>query len=256
LKVLEVFAVQSSQSEWIAHKMADADKSRRVRDMFGSIASRYDFLNHFLSANVDRKWRKICVQEIEKRISVHLPRILDIGCGTGDLSLAFSRLGPVFGCDFCHPMLRIGANKIAASDPSEPVSLLEADALVLPFADVSFDAAVSAFVLRNLVNIDRGFREMRRILKPGGVMGVLEFGMPRTPCLATLYRWYFLRILPKLGKMISGVDGPYGYLPDSVQAFPAVEELKNKAEKAGFVNVDYKRLTAGIAILLIGEAGR
>jgi demethylmenaquinone methyltransferase/2-methoxy-6-polyprenyl-1,4-benzoquinol methylase len=241
------------------HKIADADKSLRVRDMFGSIASRYDFLNHFLSANVDRKWRQICVREIEKRVSVRLPRILDIGCGTADLSLAFSRLGPVFGCDFCHPMLRIGAtkiaaNKFAASNPSKQVSLLAADALVLPFADASFDAAVSAFVLRNLVDIDRGFWEMRRILKPGGVMGVLEFGMPKVPCLATLYRWYFLRILPRLGRMISGVDGPYGYLPDSVQAFPPVEELGNKAEKAGFVNVEYKRLTAGIAILLTGEA--
>jgi demethylmenaquinone methyltransferase/2-methoxy-6-polyprenyl-1,4-benzoquinol methylase len=250
-------------------KVADADKSRRVRDMFGSIAGRYDFLNHFLSANVDRRWRKICVQEIEKRMAVRLPRILDIGCGTADLSLAFSRLGPVFGCDFCHPMLRIGANKIAAnkiaankiapgkfaaSDPSKQISLLEADALALPFADASFDAAVSAFVLRNLVDIDRGFCEMRRILKPGGAMGVLEFGMPRVPCLATLYRWYFLRILPKLGGMISGVNGPYGYLRDSVQAFPPVEELKNKAEKAGFVNVEYRRLTAGIAILLTGEA--
>lgn len=241
------------QGELIVYQTLDIDKSRRVRDMFGSIASRYDFLNHFLSANVDRRWRQICVQEIEKRISVPLPRILDIGCGTADLSLAFSRLGPVVGCDFCHPMLRIGANKIAAGDPSEPVSLLEADALALPFADASFDAAVSAFVLRNLVDIDRGFCEMRRILKPGGVMGVLEFGMPSIPCLATLYRWYFLRILPKLGRIISGVNGPYGYLPDSVQAFPPVEELKNKAEKAGFVNVEYNRLTAGIAILLIGD---
>lgn len=224
--------------------------------MFGSIAGRYDLVNHFLSANVDRRWRKNCVQEIEKRISSPFPKILDIGCGTADLSLAFSRLGPVFGCDFCHPMLRIGADKIAASDTPERISLLEADALVLPFADASFDIAVSAFVLRNLVDIDRCFHETRRILRPGGVMGVLEFGMPRSSFPAALYRWYFLRILPKLGRRISGVDGPYGYLPASVQAFPAVEQLKDKAEQAGFVNVECKRLTGGIAILLIGEAGR
>ena len=241
------------------HKIADIDKSRRIRDMFGAIASRYDFLNHFLSANVDRRWRRICVGEVEKRISFPLPRILDLGCGTADLAMAFSRLGPVFGCDFCHPMLRIGAdkiaaNKLAADNSAKPVFLLEADALVLPFADASFDIAVSAFVLRNLADIDRGFREMRRILRPGGVMGVLEFGMPRISCLAALYRWYFLRVLPKLGRVISGVDGPYGYLPASVQSFPPVEELKSKAERSGFVNVDYKRLTAGIAILLIGNA--
>ncbi len=222
--------------------------------MFGTIANRYDFLNHFLSANVDRRWRRICVQEIEKRISSPLPKILDIGCGTADLSLALSRLGSVFGCDFCHPMLRIGADKIRAGNSSGRVSLLEADAFVLPFSDDLFDAAVSAFVLRNLVDIDRCFHETRRILRPGGLMGVLEFGMPGVSCLASLYRWYFLRILPKLGKMISGVDGPYGYLTDSVQAFPSVEELKVKAEQAGFVNVEYKRLTGGIAIILIGEA--
>jgi demethylmenaquinone methyltransferase/2-methoxy-6-polyprenyl-1,4-benzoquinol methylase len=235
--------------------MTEADKSRRVRDMFGAIANRYDFLNHFLSANIDRRWRRICVQEIEKRISSPLPKILDIGCGTADLSLAFSRLGPVFGCDFCHPMLQIGADKITANNSSGRVSLLEADALVLPFADGSFDAAVSAFVLRNLVDVDRCFHETRRVLRPGGIMGVLEFGMPRISCLGPLYRFYFLRILPKLGKMISGVDGPYGYLPASVQTFPPVEELKDKAEQAGFINVEYKRLTGGIAILLIAEAG-
>ena len=223
--------------------------------MFGAIADRYDFLNHFLSANVDRRWRGICVKEIEKRMPQPRRKILDIGCGTADLSLAFSGLGPVFACDFCHPMLRLGADKIAAADSSKRVFLLEADALKLPFADASFDVTVSAFVLRNLSDIDSGFQEMRRILRPGGVLGVLEFGMPRIPFLAPLYRWYFLKILPRLGRLISGVEGPYGYLPASVQEFPPVEELKDKAEQAGFVNVEYRLLTAGIAILLTGEAG-
>ncbi len=183
--------------------------------MFGAIAGRYDFLNHFLSANIDRRWRGICVREIQKRIPASPPRILDVGCGTADLSLAFARLGPVVGCDFCHPMLVIGAQKISKS-PHPSIALLGADALRLPFADASFDAVVSAFVLRNLSDMDLGLREMRRVLRPGGVMGFLEFGMPRIPLLGGLYRIYFLRILPKLGKMISGVDGPYGYLPSSV----------------------------------------
>jgi|WetSurMetagenome_2_1015567.scaffolds.fasta_scaffold197874_2 demethylmenaquinone methyltransferase / 2-methoxy-6-polyprenyl-1,4-benzoquinol methylase len=235
--------------------MSNHDKSRGVRDMFGAIAGRYDFLNHFLSANIDRRWRKICVREVGGRIPVPVPRILDIGCGTGDLSLAFSDLGPVIGCDFCHPMLCVGASKVRHSRLSRPVELLEADALLLPFADASFDVVVSAFVLRNLADIDRGLQEMRRILRPGGVMSVLDFGMPRMPVLAPIYRFYFLRVLPKLGKIISGVEGPYGYLPASVQSFPSAETLKEKAELAGFQNVKFKLLTGGVAVLLLGNAG-
>ena len=235
--------------------MKDSDKSRRIRDMFGAIAGRYDFLNHFLSANLDRRWRKICVREIRERITVPAPMILDVGCGTADLSLAIARLGPVIGCDFCHPMLRIGEQKVLSRSGHQPVSLLGADALMLPFADASFDAVVSAFVLRNLSDIDRGLREMRRVLRPGGVMGFLEFGMPRTAFLAPLYRLYFLQVLPKLGELISGVEGPYGYLPASVQSFPPIEELKQKAECAGFRKVEYRLLTAGIAVLLLGSAG-
>jgi demethylmenaquinone methyltransferase/2-methoxy-6-polyprenyl-1,4-benzoquinol methylase len=237
-----------------AQGMSDQDKSRSVRDMFGTIAGHYDFLNHFLSANIDRRWRKICVREVSRRISVPSPKILDVGCGTGDLSIAFSGLGPVIGCDFCQPMLRIGADKVQRSSLRRPVALLGADALMLPFADASFDVVVSAFVLRNLASLDGGLKEMRRILRPGGVMGVLDFGMPRAPVLAPLYRFYFLRVLPKLGKVISGVAGPYGYLPASVQSFPSAESLKEKAEQAGFQSVQFKLLTAGVAILVLGNA--
>jgi demethylmenaquinone methyltransferase/2-methoxy-6-polyprenyl-1,4-benzoquinol methylase len=180
--------------------------------------------------------------------------VLDVGCGTGDLSLLFSRLGPVFGCDFSQPMLRIGKNKIAGSAPHKPITLISADALALPFASSSFDIVVSAFVLRNLGDIDRGLQEMRRVLRPGGIVGVLEFGMPRKPLFAALYRPYFLRILPALGKLLSGVDGPYEYLQRSVQAFPPVEVLCKRVEQAGFMDVEFRRLTAGIAVLLAGFA--
>ena len=233
--------------------MKDREKSRKVREMFGAIADRYDFLNHFLSANIDRRWRQACVNEIRGRVQVSTPRILDVGCGTADLSMAFSGMGPVIGCDFCHPMLRIGAQKILGNGISQKVSLLSADALMLPFADGSFDVVVSAFVLRNLADIDLGLREMKRVLRPGGVMGFLEFGMPRNPFLAALYRLYFLNVLPRLGRLISGVDGPYGYLPSSVQSFPPAEELTKRAESAGFRKVGCRLLTGGIAVLLAGE---
>jgi demethylmenaquinone methyltransferase / 2-methoxy-6-polyprenyl-1,4-benzoquinol methylase len=233
--------------------MQESEKSRTVREMFGSIAGRYDFLNHFLSANLDRRWRRACVREVAAKVHIPVPNILDVGCGTADLSISFSKLGPVVGCDFCHPMLRIGAQKIAQNVSDLPISLVGADALGLPFPDASFDIVVSAFVLRNLADIDRGLREMKRVLRPGGVIGILEFGMPRIPLLGTFYRWYFLRVLPKLGKLISGVDGPYGYLPASVQAFPPVEQLRERVAQAGFTKVESRLLSAGIAILVIAE---
>jgi len=221
--------------------------------MFGAIAGRYDFLNHFLSANIDRRWREACVLEASKRIGIRSPRILDVGCGTADLSIAFSRLGPVIGCDFCHPMLKIGAEKLAKEAISRTICLLEADALQLPFPDASFDIVVSAFVLRNLADIDQGIREMRRVLRSGGVLGILDFGMPRIPLIGSLYRWYFQSVLPRLGRLISGVEGPYGYLPASVRSFPPIEELKKRVENAGFTKVDPMLLTGGIAVLVMGK---
>jgi demethylmenaquinone methyltransferase/2-methoxy-6-polyprenyl-1,4-benzoquinol methylase len=233
--------------------MDEKERSGRVRDMFGSIANRYDFLNHFLSANIDRRWRETCVREAEKRMRTADPRILDVGCGTADLSLAFSRLGPVIGCDFCQPMLRVGAQKLIRNGTGRSISLLGADALELPFPGDSFDIVVSAFVLRNLTDIDRGFREMYRVLRPEGIVGILDFGMPKSPLFAALYRWYFVSVLPKLGKLISGVDGPYGYLPASVQSFPPVEELRKRAENAGFNGLETRLLTGGIAVLVMGK---
>jgi demethylmenaquinone methyltransferase/2-methoxy-6-polyprenyl-1,4-benzoquinol methylase len=230
------------------------DKAVRVREMFGRIAGKYDFLNHFLSGNIDRRWRRICVKEIRRRNGEPHPKILDMGCGTGDLSIAFSSVGTVFGCDFCQPMLRIGREKIAGESHAGRIHLAGADALALPFADGSFDIAVSAFVLRNLADIGLGFREARRVLKRDGLVGILDFGMPTFPVLAPLYRWYFQKILPWVGRMVSGVDGPYGYLPDSVQKFPALKRLKKIAEESGFREVECRELTAGIAVLLTGRA--
>ena len=220
--------------------------------MFGVIAERYDFLNHFLSVNLDRGWRRACVREVSRRIKAASPQILDIGCGTADLSIAFSDTGQVTGCDFCHEMLVRGIRKVKGRDSRFPINLLEADALALPFPDESFDAVVSAFVLRNLADMRRGLDEMRRVLKPGGVLGVLDFGMPRLPIVRQLYGFYFLKVLPRLGQWISGAAGPYQYLPSSVRNFPPAEELREKAGDAGFGDIRVRRLAAGVTVLLTG----
>jgi len=235
--------------------MMENEKARNVREMFGAIACRYDFLNHFLSANIDRRWRQACLDEVSKRGRAERPRTLDIGCGTADLSLLFSKLGPVIGCDFSHPMLRIGMNKLARNGAPPNVTLIAADALDLPFPDASFDIVVSAFVLRNLADMHQGLLETERVLRPGGIMGILEFGMPTRPVLGALYRWYFTGLLPKFGRLISGVDGAYAYLPTSVQAFPPVDALKGKIEQAGFVEVRTRLLSAGIAVLATALKG-
>lgn len=245
---------QSGIQEPARINMDEMEKPRMVRQMFGAIAGRYDSLNHILSADMDRRWRNACLREVEKRVRVAPPSILDVGCGTADLSLAFSKLGPVVGCDFCRPMLDVAARKLAGKRDGKPIRLLMADALALPFPANSFDAVVSAFVVRNLADRKRGFMEMRRVLRPGGVLAILEFGMPRNPVLAPLYRFYFVRILPALGRIASGVEGPYRYLPASVQAFPAVEELKIEVENSGFRDAESRLLSGGIAVLLLAEA--
>jgi demethylmenaquinone methyltransferase/2-methoxy-6-polyprenyl-1,4-benzoquinol methylase len=229
-------------------------KARQVREMFGAISARYDLLNHLLSGGIDRRWRRTCAFEVGNRLDGTHPRILDIGCGTGDLSMAFQRQSRVVGCDFCHPMLEIGRRKISDAGRSGQVVFLAADALMLPFPDSSFDAVVSAFVLRNLANRERGLSEMRRVLRPGGVLGVVDFSMPTAPVMGALYRFYFLRILPRLGKLISGVDGPYRYLPESVSNFPGPAELCSQIERVGFRAVEHRLMTGGIAMLLLGIA--
>jgi demethylmenaquinone methyltransferase/2-methoxy-6-polyprenyl-1,4-benzoquinol methylase len=233
--------------------MASDEHAAKVRQMFGAIARRYDFLNHFLSGNIDRRWRRACVREVSRRVASVRPEILDIGCGTCDLALEFSALGPVVGCDFCHPMLRIGLDKISRRRPGHSLVITEGDALALPFVDDRFDVAVSAFVLRNLSDPGKGIREMSRVLRPGGVLGILDFAMPRAPLIGSLYRLYFLKILPRIGALISGVKGPYSYLPRSVQTFAGPEELKALIARSGFEGVEHYRLSGGIALLLVAR---
>jgi len=234
----------------------DEDSARAaVRNMFAAVAHRYDFLNHFLSLCRDIAWRRATAQALEEVLARPGSRVADLCCGTGDLSFCLGRhsQGMVMGADFCRPMLAVARDKARAF--ARPVHFLEADALRLPFRDASLDAVTSAFGFRNLAHYGRGIEEMRRVLKSGGQIAILEFSHVHGRIFGPLFRFYFHRILPRLGQWISGVDGPYHYLPDSVAQFPDQEVLAEKLRAAGFHKVRYVNFTGGIAVLHLGEKG-
>jgi demethylmenaquinone methyltransferase/2-methoxy-6-polyprenyl-1,4-benzoquinol methylase len=176
---------------------------------------------------------------------------LDVCCGTADLALALGQQARVIGLDFCHPMLVLGQEKI--NRRRAPVALAEGDALNLPFAGEQFDVVTIAFGLRNLEAVERGLAEIHRMLKPGGQAAILEFSRPVTPVFSQLFGFYFKHLLPRIGTLISGVNGPYQYLHDSVQSFPDQEQLAALMRQVGFANVTYHNLTGGIAALHLGE---
>jgi demethylmenaquinone methyltransferase / 2-methoxy-6-polyprenyl-1,4-benzoquinol methylase len=231
-----------------------AGKAEKVRAMFGAIAHRYDLANHLLSLNFDRRWRRFTVRKIRARLRRTDFDALDLACGTGDLTFALAAMthGRIVGMDFCHPMLLIGVRKQARRNHSSDLNFSEADALSLPLRDSSFDAVTIAFGLRNLEDYERGVSEMHRVLRSAGVLAVLEFSRPRIPLFRDVYQFYFSRILPWLGARVSGVEGPYAYLPDSVSKFPTQEKLKAMMERVGLVDVDIFNLSGGIATLHLG----
>ena len=220
--------------------------------MFSGIAGRYDFLNHLLSANIDRRWRKKVASQLRHVLSNDGARALDIACGTGDLSLALAETtkAQIIGTDFCRPMLEIAARKAASS--GERIPLIEGDALRLPFADQSFEAVTIAFGLRNLANVEGGLKELLRVLKPSGRAAILEFSSPVVPGLRGLFNFYFTRVLPRIGGLLSGSRSAYEYLPDSVSRFPDQKRLAALMRKVGFEEVEYRNLTGGIAALHLG----
>ena len=235
-----------------ARKEADGVHAQSVQRMFAEIAHRYDFLNHFLSASIDKRWRRLAVgkvREIGRTGSRGL--VVDLCSGTGDLALELQRgLGvPVVASDFCHPMLIHSIDKIAASGASPMIRTVEADAMNLPFTGEMFDAATNAIGLRNLEDPRRGLVEVLRILKPGGVAVILEFSKPVVPIFRQLFNFYFRHILPRLGALISGQGFAYQYLPDSVRKFPSQDELAGMMRSVGFEHVGYRNLTGGIAAL-------
>jgi demethylmenaquinone methyltransferase/2-methoxy-6-polyprenyl-1,4-benzoquinol methylase len=231
----------------------ESTTSRAVRNMFVSVAPRYDFLNHFLSLGRDIAWRNATARALRETLARPGSLAADVCCGTGDLALALSRFsaGRVVGTDFCHPMLELAREK--AKGPKRPVFFLEADTLSLPFADDSLDVISTAFGFRNLANYSRGLQEMCRVLKTGGTVAILEFSRVHVPVIGPLFRLYFRKILPRIGTLISGVPGPYQYLPNSVARFPDQEALSNLMGETGFTNVRYQNFSLGAAALHLGR---
>lgn len=236
----------------------NTEQARRVREMFATIAARYDLLNHLLSVNIDKRWRRRVAKMLHGTLPPLNPsgkgeaRILDVACGTGDLSLTlFEKVDArVVGLDFCRPMLRLATSK--AFRLGFEVPFIEGDALSLPFRDRSFEAATIAFGLRNLAGVEAGIEELFRILKPGGRVVVLEFSKPTTPILRSLFRIYFTKVLPLFGGLISGSMTAYQYLPDSVSRFPDQTELASMMRQVGFTEVTFQNLSGGIAALHLG----
>lgn len=230
----------------------EREAARWVRAMFGGVAQRYDLLNRVLSFHFDQRWRARTVERTAPWLKKPGARVVDLCCGTGDLLIALEagRGGPAIGADFCHPMLREAARKIARRKCRS--ILIEADALALPFPGASVDLLATAFGFRNLANYDRGLAEMRRVLRPGGAAAILEFSQPENRAFARLYAFYSRRVLPAIGGLVSGNRSAYEYLPESVRKFPTAAELAERMRSAGFASVDYERLTGGIVALHIG----
>jgi demethylmenaquinone methyltransferase/2-methoxy-6-polyprenyl-1,4-benzoquinol methylase len=229
--------------------------ARAVREMFTSIAPRYDLLNHILSFNVDRIWWRRTARVFRHILARSDARVLDLCCGTGDMAFALQRQAgksssQIVGADFSHAMLRRAALKSTARIASP--EWIEADALNVPFPDAHFDLVTSAFGFRNLADYDAGLREIARVLRPGGECGILDFGEPRG-AMGALYRIYFKQILPRVGTVISGVRGPYVYLPASVERFPSPGEMLTRMKNAGLAEASWTPYTFGIAGLYRGK---
>lgn len=220
--------------------------------MFDEISGRYDFLNHFLSFGIDHWWRRKFVRILAKQ---RPGLILDVATGTGDLAIAMAALGPekITGIDISDQMLAIGVTKVRKRRLTEMISFESGDAEAIPFADESFDAVTVAFGVRNFENLEKGLSEMKRILKPGGTMQILEFSHPGSTPFRQIYGLYSRFIIPFFGKIVSKNDQAYSYLPESVAAFPSGQDFIQIMEKTGMKNNSYLPLTFGISTIYSGE---
>jgi len=225
----------------------ETSAAHAVRKMFDSIAPRYDLLNHVLSANVDRLWWRRAARRFRAVLANPDAAILDICCGTGDMTMALlkhrpQQSRPILAADFSRAMLSRGARKFGGRG----AIAVEADALHLPLRSASLDLIVSAFGFRNLANYDAGLREFHRVLKPGGQLGILDFSEPGG-LIGKVYAFYFRRVLPGIGRMVCGKDGPYNYLPASVDSFPRPAAMLEMMQAAGYTGCAWQPYTFGIA---------
>ena len=225
----------------------------RIAGMFDAIAPRYDLLNHVLSAGIDRRWRARAIRSL--RLTGH-ETLLDICTGTADVALEARRgarsgggAARVLGVDFAGAMLSLGLNKVRAAGDTQHIILVRGDAMRLPVSDSSVDAVSVAFGVRNVQHLERACAEMARVLRGGGRLAILEFGVPRAPGVSALYTWYFTRLLPLVGRVVSGHNAAYSYLPASVGAFPPPAEFVATLREAGFTDVRADPLTFGIVCL-------
>ena len=222
--------------------------------MFDNIAPEYDRLNHILSLDIDRIWRRRAVRKIADASSPL--NILDVACGTGDFAVAIARKAAagshITGLDLSEGMLDIGRKKAAQAGLGDKIEMVQGDCESLPYQDHSFDRVTVAFGVRNFEHLDIGLKEMLRVLKPGGKAVILELSTPQNPILNFLYRLYFLHILPAIGGLVSGDKGAYRYLPASVIRFPGPAEFMRLMSECGYTDVRHRAFTCGICRMYTG----
>ena len=232
--------------------MIEVSKKEAVRVMFDDISPKYDFLNHFLSFGIDYGWRKTLVSILK---TYHPNSVLDVATGTGDLAIAIEQIKPqkIVGIDISEKMLEIGRQKINQKGLNQVITLRRADAEKIPFSDNTFEAITVAFGVRNFENLELGLKEMKRVLRPGGVMLILEFSHPSSFPMKQLYRIYSRFVIPVMGRIISGNRKAYTYLPESVAAFPSGQKFVDILSGLGLINAGRRSLSSGIASIYLAE---
>ncbi|HEY3402899.1 MAG TPA: bifunctional demethylmenaquinone methyltransferase/2-methoxy-6-polyprenyl-1,4-benzoquinol methylase UbiE [Ohtaekwangia sp.] len=235
----------------VPYKEEKAGKKEQVARMFDNISHRYDFLNHFLSLGIDRGWRRKAIDLIRP---LNPKQILDVATGTGDFAIEALSLkaDKITGVDISAGMLEVGRKKLAERNLNGRIELLLGDSENLPFADASFDAVTVAFGVRNFENLEKGLRDIHRVLKPNGMLVVLEFSRPRKFPFRQVYNFYFKFVLPKIGRLVSSDKAAYTYLPESVEAFPDGEDFLHILKTVGFNNTKCRSLTLGISSIYTG----
>lgn len=236
----------------VPYKEQQGSKKEQVAKMFDNISQNYDFLNHFLSLGIDKGWRRKAIELLKP---LQPKKILDVATGTGDFALMALTLNPdkIIGIDISEGMLEMGRKKILQKNLSDKVELVKGDSENIPFEENNFDAITVAFGVRNFENLEKGLAEIYRVIKPGGMVVVLEFSKPRKFPFRQLYNFYFKNVLPKIGKIVSKDNAAYTYLPASVEAFPDGQEFVGILEKIGFKNISCKTLTFGISSIYTGR---